>query len=59
MIGILVFLIIVGIIIYLVNTVIPLPGWMKTVINAIAIIFVLLYLLNAFGLYSVNVPRVR
>lgn len=51
MISILVFLIIVGVILYLVNNVVPMVAWMKTVINCLAIVFVLFYLLNAFGLY--------
>lgn len=54
MISILVFLVIVGVILYVVNTVVPMPGWMKQVINAIAIIFILLYLLDAFGLYHTH-----
>ena len=49
MIQILVVLIIVGVILYVVNTVIPMVDWMKVVINAVAAIFVLLWLLQALG----------
>lgn len=55
MISLLVFLIFVGVIIYLVNTIIPLPSWIKTVINVLAALFVFLYVLDFFGLY--HFPR--
>lgn len=47
---IIVVLIIVGVLLYLVNTIIPMPHWIKTVINALAGIFVLLWILNLFHL---------
>lgn len=50
LIGIVLVLAIVGVVIWLVNTIVPMPGWMKTVINAVAAIFVLLWILQAFGL---------
>ena len=59
LIGILVVLVIVGVILYLVNSVIPMVPWMKTIINALAGIFVLLWLLQVFGLYETSIFRPR
>lgn len=56
MVNIIVFLIIVGVVLYFVNSVAPIVGWIKTLINCIAVIFVMIYLLNAFG-YHVSLPR--
>jgi len=58
MIELLVVLVIIGVILYLVNTVIPMVGWMKTVINAVAVIVVLLWILQGFGLIG-PLPRFR
>jgi len=58
MIELLVVLVIIGVILYLVNTVIPMVGWMKTVINAVAVIVVLLWILQGFGLIG-SLPRFR
>jgi len=49
MITILVVLIIVGVILYLVNQVIPMPDWVRIVINVIAALFVILWLLQVVG----------
>lgn len=46
---IVVFLIIIGAVMYLVNSVIPIVPWMKTVINVLVLILVLLWLLRIFG----------
>lgn len=45
-------LIVVGVILWLVNTYIPMDGKIKMVINVVAIIFVVIWLLKAFGLLS-------
>ena len=50
LITIIVVLIIIGFVIYLVETYIPLPGWIKTVIRFVAIIGVALWLLSFFGI---------
>jgi len=60
MVSLLVVLIIVGVVLYLVNTLIPMDARIKTVINVVVIICVLLYVLQAFGLLNgVNVPHLR
>lgn len=58
MIELLVVLIIVGAILYLVNTVAPMPAWLKTVINVIAAVWVLLWILQGFRLIG-PLPRFR
>ena len=49
LIGIVIVLIIVGVLLYLVNTMIPMDGKIKTIINIVVIIAVVLWLLSAFG----------
>jgi hypothetical protein len=48
--GLLMVLIVVGVILYLVNTLIPMDARIKTIINVLVILAVLLWLLQAFGL---------
>jgi hypothetical protein len=55
LIGLLVVLIVVGVILYLVNTLIPMDQRIKTIINVIVILFVLLWLLQSFGLIGGSV----
>jgi hypothetical protein len=43
-------LIIIGVLLYLVNTLIPMDSRIKTVINVVVLILVLLYTLSAFGI---------
>lgn len=50
MIEILLLLIIIGVILYVVNAVIPMDSKIKLILNAVVIIFVLIWLLQAFGL---------
>lgn len=46
----LILLVIVGLVLWLVNTQIPMPGWLKTVINVIAVLGVSVWVLQAFGI---------
>lgn len=48
--SILVVLIVVGVLLWLVNTYIPMSGTMKKIVNAVAIIAVVLWLLKVFGI---------
>jgi len=57
MISIIVTLIIIGVVLYLVNTLIPMDQKIKTIINVVVVLAVLLWLLSAFGLISS--PRIR
>jgi hypothetical protein len=50
MIEILVSLIILGVVLYLVNL-IPMPGWVKQVINVVAVLYVVLYALQLLGVW--------
>jgi hypothetical protein len=49
-IGLIVVLIIVGVILYLVNTLIPMDPKIKTIINVVVVVCVCLWLLSVFGL---------
>jgi hypothetical protein len=48
---VLVALIVVGILLWLVNTFIPMAGSIKSILNAVVVIAVVLWLLNIFGLF--------
>ncbi len=49
LISLLVVLIVIGVVLYLVNTLIPMDARIKTIINVLAILFVCLWLLQVFG----------
>jgi hypothetical protein len=49
---ILVTLIVVGVLLWLVNSFIPMAGSIKTILNAVVVIVVVVWLLKAFGLMS-------
>jgi hypothetical protein len=50
LIGLVVVLVIVGVGLYLLNAVVPMDPKIKTILNAVVVIAVLLWLLEAFGL---------
>jgi formate/nitrite transporter FocA (FNT family) len=43
-------LIVVGVLLWLVNTFIPMAGSIKSILNAVVVIVVVIWLINAFGL---------
>jgi len=45
-------LIVVGVLLWLVNTYIPMDGKIKQILNAVVVIAVVLWLLTIFGLFS-------
>ncbi len=45
-------LIVVGVLLWLINTYIPMAGPIKAILNAVVVIVLILWLLNAFGLLS-------
>ena len=47
---IVVVLIVVGVLLWLVNTYIPMDGKIKQILNIVVVIFVVIWLLQAFGL---------
>jgi len=56
---VLVVLIVVGVLLWLVNSFIPMQGTIKSILNAIVVIAVVLWLLNVFGvLHSLSNIRV-
>ena len=44
-------LIVVGVLLWLVNHFIPMAGSIKSILNAVVVIFVVLWLLDVFGLF--------
>ena len=49
MITIITILIIIGLLLWLINSYIPMDEKIKTILNVVVVIFVVLYLLNVFG----------
>jgi len=58
LIQVIVVLVVVGVLLWLVNTYIPMAGSIKTILNAVVVIVVILWLLNVFGLMD-NLSRLR
>lgn len=54
LITIIVVLVVIGLVLYLINTYIPMARPVKTVLNVVVVLMLCLWLLNAFGI--VNVP---
>jgi len=56
-------LIVVGVLLWLVNTYIPMDGKIKQILNVVVVICVVIWLLHAFGVLShsseIRVPQVR
>jgi len=55
---ILVTLIVVGVLLWLVNSFIPMAGSIKSILNAVVVIGVVLWLLDIFGLFH-SLSRIR
>jgi len=59
LIQVLIALIVVGVLLWLVNTYIPMQSTIKSILNAVVVIVVVLWLLNVFGvLHSLGTLRV-
>ena len=52
LISVIVVLLVVGVLLWLVNTYIPMQGTIKSILNAVVVIAVVLWLLQVFGLLS-------
>lgn len=48
--GLIVILVIIGVVLYVLNTVVPMDARIKTIVNAIVVVLVLLWVLEVFGL---------
>ena len=59
MIGLILVLVVVGVILYLIESYIPMDPVLKTIIRVVVVICVCLYLLSVFGVVDVPIPRVR
>ena len=55
---ILLVLVVVGVLLWLVNSFIPMQGTIKSILNAVVIIAVVVWLLNVFGLLH-NLSKIR
>jgi hypothetical protein len=51
-------LIVVGVLLWLVNRYLPMQGTIKSILNAVVVICVVLWLLNVFGLFH-SLSRIR
>ena len=56
-------LIVVGVLLWLINTYIPMQGTIKSILNAVVVIAVVLWLLYAFGVLGhpgdIRIPQVK
>jgi len=50
LVNVIIVLIVVGVLLWLVNNYIPMDGKIKRILNAVAVIFVVLWLLQVFGI---------
>jgi hypothetical protein len=50
--SILILLIVVGVVLYLINNYLPLDGKIKTIINWVVVIVIVIFLLKAFGVWG-------
>jgi len=60
-IGLIITLVVIGVLLWLVNTYIPMDAKIKQILNVVVVICVVLWLLSVFGVFSMNlgtVPRV-
>lgn len=58
MIGLMLTLAMMGLILYLIITYIPMPPAFRTIILVVAVIILILYLMSVFGIADMSVPRV-
>ena len=62
LISIVITLVVVGLVLWLINTYIPMQGTIKSILNAVVVICVVVWLLYAFGVINhtgdIHVPRV-
>ncbi|QRN04338.1 hypothetical protein GH742_10870 [Legionella sp. MW5194] len=52
-------IIIAGVLMWLVNVFIPMPGAIKTLLNVLVLIVLILYILQFFGLIHTVLPTIR
>ena len=63
LVGIVVVLVVVGLILWLINTYIPMAGGMKSLLNIVVFVVVLIWLLQVFGLIGpikgLHIPNLK
>jgi hypothetical protein len=59
MIGVIITLIVIGVLLYVLETMIPMDATIKRIIYIVVILAVLLWLLQVFGVYDFPAPRLR
>ena len=59
MIGLLLVLVIIGVVLYLVETKIPMDETVKVIIRVVVVIVACLWLLKVFGVADVPIPQLR
>ncbi len=59
MIQLIILLVVLGLCLYLIETYIPMDAAIKTVIRVVVVLCLVLYLLSAFGIVDVPIPRFR
>lgn len=59
LISIVVILIIIGVVLWLINTYIPMARPIKTILNVVVIIAVILWLLSVFGIFNFGSLRLK
>ena len=57
LINIVVYLIIIGVVLWLINTYIPMAGAIKSILNVVVVVVVCLWLLNVFGIADIPIGR--
>ena len=61
-ISVIIVLVVVGLLLWLANTYIPMDAKIKNILNVVVVILVVLWLLNVFGVFALNfgnVPQIR
>ena len=58
-IGVILVLIVIGVALWLLNTYVPMAAPIKAIINALAVILIIVWLLQIFGLFSAHVPPLK
>ena len=63
MLGLIITLIVIGILLYVINTYIPMDEKIKNILNIVVVLIVIFWLLNIFGILNyvgnVSVPRIK
>jgi hypothetical protein len=57
--GVLLVVVLVGVCLYLVNTYVPMAQPLKTILNVLVVLLVVVWLLSAFGLVNLPTPHLR